>query len=183
VRASLVTRDLRVASSARQSFALDEAEFDPAEVWYKSKKVIAACLDTGRTLAREISGVVVVTGRAERVEWYTDENEVVARGRVQRDPSPDDAAGASAPKYHGTLAAWLVWNLTGVYAPHTGRVFGKTRARAPFDAELPVVAVFETAGTEETVSGRGTTGADTDLIESARRAWLVVDIEKMDLKN
>lgn len=134
LRAALVTREIRVAASAQQSFQITENEFDPLEVWYKAKKVIAACLDIGRTQTREIAALVIFSTDAESIRWAMQENETVARGKILE---ASDSAPISA-----TLRAWLLWNLTGVVLNEGTNDFGKTRARAPFDAEIPVAAVL-----------------------------------------
>src|SRR5690242_16756558 len=82
LRAALVMQDLRIVASAQQTFELHNSRFDPAEVWYKTKKVIAACLDIGRTLTREIAGVVIVSQETAVVIWQEQGNEVVARGMI-----------------------------------------------------------------------------------------------------
>src|SRR5215212_10063806 len=85
IRAAMVTRELRVVASAQQGFALTDGAFDPAEVWYKTKKVISACFDIGRTVSREVAGVVVVTAGGEVVTWTVQGNEVAAYGNPAGD--------------------------------------------------------------------------------------------------
>lgn len=161
LRASLVTRDLKIAASAQQTFSVNRAEFDPAEVWYKTKRVIAACLDIGRTLSREIAGIALVAGTAETVVWSLEAGETKSRGIVlQNDgPLPDDVEKEGKTSYRGTIAAWLFWNLTGAFDPTKP---GKTRARAPFDAELPVLVI---------VNRQNTRAPDQVLLDTARDTW------------
>lgn len=174
LRAALFTRELKNVASARQTFQLVQTEdggqeFDPAEVWYKMKKVIAACLDIGRTLSREIAGVAIVGTDHARVMWSRQGDEVVSRGRIgSENTRPDDS---SVPEFSGTLADWLWWNLTGGMTARHGSEFGKTRARSPFDAELPVLAVLDvTAGKVMSSDGQG--GAPNDsVLEAAGMVW------------
>lgn len=141
IRAALVTRDLKIVAAAQQTFSTSEGTFDPAEVWYKTKKVVAACLDIGRTLSREIVGLAIVSDEAQKVEWHEQDGEVVAVGSVpeNRVRILEQTSSGKMTSYSGTAGDWLLWNLTGAYS---SAEFGKTRARAPFDAELPVLAVL-----------------------------------------
>jgi glycerol kinase len=153
LRASLVTRELKSVASARQSFQVTPIEngtqeFDPAEVWYLAKKVIAACLDIGRTLSREVAGVAIVCQANTFVSWSQQADEVVSSGRIgQRNDAHiktrSDLISEQDGALSGTLATWLWWYLTGAAVAQDENGFSKTRARAPFDAELPIVTVLE----------------------------------------
>jgi hypothetical protein len=168
LRAALVTRDLKIVSSAHQTFELRGDEFDPAEVWYKTKRVIAACLDIGRTQAREIAGVAILAPPNQIVTWAEQEGEIVARGFV----SDTEAANTrDAQNVAGNLSAWLEWNLTGVLPDANTNDFGKTRARAPFDAELPVVAVWHERDASDFVSDERVSEADRAVMNAARVGW------------
>lgn len=173
IRAGLVTRELRIASSAQQSFQLNASEFDPAEVWYKTKKVIAACLDIGRTLSREIAGVVIVSSEANTVSWQEQGSEVIARGLILPETSVTERAEmpASTEKFSSTLSGWLLWNLTGAYTAGGTHDYGKTRARSPFDAELPVLAVLSGESALELVDGSDDSDANRAIIGAARAGW------------
>lgn len=174
LRAALVTRDLRMASSAHQSFEIRGDELDPAEVWYKTKKIFAACLDIGRTQTREIAGIALVTSETEMVTWRENGNEIIAQG----ERLPSTKAGArnesqfvETNQCTGTLGTWLVWNLTGVYVTAGVSALGKTRARAPFDAELPVVALLDETRAREFTRTFDFPEADRVLLGAARFAW------------
>ncbi len=158
LRAALVTRDFKIVSSAQQTFHIADNEFDPLELWYKTKQVVAACLDIGRTQMREIAGVAIVAPENYSVIWSEQAREIAARGVVSEIQVVSTHAAES---YSGTLGAWLVWNLTGVFPEKDANAFGKTRVRAPFDAELPVVAVLNAS---ERVG-------DEPIVAAARAAW------------
>src|SRR4051812_40009032 len=111
LRAALVTRESQVVASAQQTFQLNQFDFDPGEVWYKTKKVIAACLDIGRTLSREIAGVVIVSQPDDMVHWRAKGDQVEAYGGVGQLPRSDLASHSSAQQ--GTIGTWLLWNLGG----------------------------------------------------------------------
>lgn len=149
LRASLVTRDLKIASSAKQSFHVDEnagavRQFDPAQVWYKMKKVIAACFDIGRTQPRELLACALVDdGRAWCV-WQANAGDVnsVGYGSDANVPLPNTFAIPAgfrehdAPVLGGTAGAWLLWNLSGAYVlPGAELPAWRTRAGG---CELPV---------------------------------------------
>lgn len=181
LRAALVTRELKSVASARQPFQVvtpenGTQEFDPAEVWYKMKKVIAACLDIGRTLSREIAGVAIVGETNARVVWSQQVDEVVSSGTIE--PTIGAVAqtmsgmfAEQGDTFSGTLATWLLWNLTGGAAGRENQEFGKTRARAPFDAELPIVTVLEIEpGDPLPDGGQGVTN-DDPILEAANIAW------------
>lgn len=181
LRAALVMQNLRIAASAQQPFELHDSQFDPAEVWYKTKKVIAACLDIGRTLAREIAGVVIVSENTAFVIWHEQGNEVVARGRILE--SSDELKGAEATanqEMSGTLGVWLLWNLTGVFATGETSSYGKTRARSPFDAELPVVAVLSETSVLEMGEDLQDSETNRVLQGAARVGWEKVLAEKQN---
>lgn len=149
LRASLVTREMKIASSAKQSFQVDEdagalRRFDPAEVWYKMKKVIAACFDIGRTRPRELLACALVDdGRAWCV-WQANAGDVASVGFLNvpnppvRDtfPMPGEFRERGEPLLGGTVGAWLLWNLSGAYVL-LGAELPKWRARAA-GCELPV---------------------------------------------
>ncbi len=173
VRAALVTRELRIASFAQQTFQIQENEFDPAEVWYKTKKVIAACLDIGRTQTREISGIAIVTKEAERVEWKIENQEIIARGKIVNDDS--GSSPLSPDTRHGTLAMWLLWNLTGGSEISDARDFPKTHVRAPFDMAIPVVAMMRDADERAEMFDANVLDADRAVLGAARHAWKKVN--------
>lgn len=153
--ALLVTRELRIVASAQQSFQIavqpdEQQTFDPAEVWYKTKKVVGACLDIGRTLPREIAGLVILTGQTQKIEWREREVHI------------------------GTMAEWLYWSLTGEYLAAGTREYGKTRARTPFDAELPIIAVWgadETSDHSHHARELNSITSDRQVLDAARQAW------------
>lgn len=156
LRAALATRDSNIVGSAHQQFQVTGSTFDPAEVWYKTKKVIAACLDIGRTPSREIAALAIVTQETETIVWSQHADQVVARGVI----SPY-GAGDAEHTYSGSMAAWMLWNLSGVYLTPTTTEFGTTRVRAPFDAELPILAVTCKSGDD----------VNRQIIDAARAAW------------
>lgn len=174
LRAALVTRELKNVAFARETFQLGEAydggqEFDPAEVWYKLKKVTAACLDIGRTLSREIAGVAIVGPSHARVVWSRQGDEVISRGFIGAENAGRD--DSIVPEFSGTLAYWLWWNLTGGVSTWQENEFGKTRARSPFDAELPILAVWDVSA-GMAVSGDGQGGAQNDpVLEAVGMVW------------
>lgn len=182
VRAGLVTRELRIVASAHQNYQVSRLptgarEFDPLEVWYKTKQVIAACLDIGRTLPREILSVALVGQGDEAIVWFEQDREIVARG-VQFESRKDFSPAVrgllpetcDAPIYFGAMNTWLLWNLTGEYV--TAQEIGdwrvenlgvvmpqvlsasnfpfkpKTRVRAPLGAPLDVTALVSESGGE-----------------------------------
>lgn len=123
VRAALVLADGRMTSAARQPFQLDAISagihtFDPAEVWYKTKRVIAACMDIGRTQAREIAAIALVYSERDAVLWTRFERETYAAG-IQRDTGA--AAGAAAIQ---TRAAAFCQTLPSAAQPVELRVGG-----------------------------------------------------------
>jgi hypothetical protein len=124
LRAALVLRNLKIAASAQQTFRVADAAFDPAEVWYKMKQVIAACLDIGRTLPRELITCALVGDDSAWVMWQDRAGEVDSVGYLAdaTDASAQRAFGAptrfreyGAPVLGGTCRAWLLWNLSGAY--------------------------------------------------------------------
>ncbi|MCC7162516.1 MAG: hypothetical protein IT331_08475 [Anaerolineae bacterium] len=176
--ASLVTRELKNVASAKQTFQLvevpgGEQEFDPAEVWYKLKRVIQACLDIGRTLSREIAGVAIVGETRARVVWSRQGEEIVSRGYLGLEsPRPEEI---SAFEFSDTLANWLWWNLTGGLNSMPGSELDKTRARSPFDAELPIIAVWNPGEVEPARKG-GQMETGTELVViAAELAWTKLD--------
>jgi glycerol kinase len=171
VRAALVTRELKIVSSAQQAFTLHDNHFDPAEVWYKTKQVIAACLDIGRTLAREIAGLALVTQEQAHVRWREQGKELVAEG-LFTDGATANARGEQ--NLSGTLSAWLLWNLTGVFLETETRIFGNTRARAPFDAELPVILLQRQEDALAHAGSETLTETERVLVGAARCAWEMV---------
>ena len=173
VRAALVTRELRIASSAQQTFQLAKDEFDPAEVWYKTKKVIAACLDIGRTQTREMAGIAVVTNEAEYVEWNVENQEIIARGKIMT--GDFSASPLSSDSWRGTLSMWLLWNLTGELEISDARDFPKTHVRAPFDAALPLVAVLNETEARAEIVDADVLETDRAILGAARRAWKKVN--------
>lgn len=170
IRAAMVTRELKIVASAQQTFQVTDSSFDPAEVWYKTKKVIAACFDIGRTLSREVAGVAIVTQGNDTVDWSEQVGEVVARGRVGQpvDATVFEESAGATQSYRGDMGAWLLWNLTGAYGTDT---FGKTRARAPFDAELPVIVVVNEAELAHWEKARIETERDLIIVGTAKLAW------------
>lgn len=188
LRALLITRQLKTVAFARQTFQGSEPEngiqtFDPAEIWYKMKKVIAACLDIGRTLSREIAGIVIVDEAISRIVWHQEGDEIVSRGYLSPSPVvalPDASERTSELEsdVSGTLATWLLWNLTGQFEPGASGEFPHTRARAPLDAELPVIAAVDYHGTE--ISSGAKTGdvEDAVLFQAAESAWASWDRQK-----
>lgn len=178
LRAALVTRELRIVAAAQQTFSTRETEFDPLEVWYKMKKVIAACLDIGRTLSREIAGLALVTDAAETVQWYESENEIVARGNFSREVVQSDALfekGNAAQIFSGTLADWLVWNLTGELYTARANEFAKTRVRAPFDAEIPIVGMMRVEEARAECIDENVLETDRAILGVAQCAWKKVN--------
>lgn len=125
VRAALVTRDLRIASSAHKTFQISKGAFDPAQVWFQAKRVTAACFDIGRTLPREIITSAVVSDDDAWVMWQDNGGQVEAAGFLCDNARAPMAVqlpierfleyAARAPIYGGTLRAWLLWNLSGEY--------------------------------------------------------------------
>ncbi|MBI4672962.1 MAG: hypothetical protein HY741_15005 [Chloroflexi bacterium] len=117
VRAALVTRDLRIVSSAHQTFRLADGSFDPAEVWYKLKRVTAACFDIGRTLPREIITGALLSDDDAWVVWQANAGEVQAVGILRDDArSPATAFDVGIGLVRGgTMRTWLLWNLSGAY--------------------------------------------------------------------
>lgn len=153
LRAALVTREPKIAASAHQRFAVTaDGAFDPLEAWYQLKQVIAACLDIGRTLPREMAGLAVVGDRRCVVAWTERSGEKIAYGRVF-DAPPDEgtraATGAelSARFEEGagkvmtdSLEDWFLWNLTGTVPPaDLSLTPERARAQWPFEAELAVL--------------------------------------------
>lgn len=123
VRAALATRDLIIASSAKQTFTVNADACDPAEIWYKMKKVIAACFDIGRTQPRELAACAIVGDDKTWCVWQDRAGDVDAVGYVGADASLRRNALAllprfrehAAPLYGGSARAWLLWNLSGAY--------------------------------------------------------------------
>ncbi len=169
VRAALATRDLKIASSAKQTFAADDGVCDPAEIWYKMKKTIAACLDIGRTQPRELWACAIVSDDQTWCVWQVRAGAVDAVGYVGAAAKPpprfDERA---APVYGGSARAWLLWNLSGAYVARAAELdawraraaacgavltepricaaedencVGVIRARSPFAETLPIVVV------------------------------------------
>lgn len=181
LRAALVTRDLRIAASAQQTFQITETDnaaytFDPAEVWYKAKRIVGACLDIGRTLSREIAGLVLVTEQAEKIVWSEINSQVLARGVLSAtesssSPFPDEFSSTGHPTYVGTIATWLLWNLTGEFVSERTADYGKTRARSPFDAQLPILAVWRERHALEFERQLNCSQADRPILAAARHAW------------
>lgn len=169
LRAALVTREGRIVSSARQTFQVTNADFDPLEVWYKTKKVIAACLDIGRTQTREIAAIAVVTQEAERVEWKIENREISARGKIVNGDSGPSLL--SPDSWHGTLSMWLLWNLTGDLEISDARDFPKTHVRSPFDMAIPVVVMMREADVRAEMFDANVLDADRAILGTARRAW------------
>lgn len=166
LRAALVTRELRIISSAQQTFEIRAREFDPLEAWYKMKKVIAACLDIGRTQSREIAGVAIVSQDDQAIQWSCAENEITARGILSEGLIENSRAGET---YFGNMRAWLLWNLTGVFLKASTEDFGRTRPRSPFDAELPVLLILsENDALEHSEKSSENDGA---MRGAARCAW------------
>ena len=174
LRAALVTRDLKIVSSAQQTFNIADDEFDPAEVWYKTKKVIAACLDIGRTPARDIAGIAFVTPEMERVEWEIENQEIVARGKMAEKP-PSVQRQASNAMFSGGMSAWLLWNLTGALQMSDAGDFPKTRVRAPFDAEIPIVLRMRAKDARAEWLDENVLETDRAILGTARRAWKMVN--------
>jgi hypothetical protein len=168
LRASLVTRELRIVSSAHQSFQVTANTFDPLEVWYKTKKVIAACFDIGRTLSREIAGIVLLTSGGEHVSWSQTDAQTIAGGTFS--PAPANTMDAGAQTHSGTLADWLLWNLSGG-SSNSDASLGRTYVRAPFDAALPIL----TSLTEQQVAAQATTEQGTNpnatILRAAQIGW------------
>ncbi len=131
LRAALVTAELRIVASAQQTFQSLESsgqrEFDPLEVWYKTKQIIAACLDIGRILPREIIAIALVGQGNEGLAWFERNDETHARGVfLETHASPEIVRkflsdfrqreqAEQIPLYVGNMSEWLLWNLTGAY--------------------------------------------------------------------
>lgn len=172
VRAALVTRDAQVASSAHKTFQCAHGAFDPAEVWFQTKRVTAACFDIGRTQPRELAACVLVSDDDAWCVWQDNAGVVDAAGFLDGDAwtVPARFQARAAPVMAGTLRAWLLWNLAESYvltasdflkwqaraaarareltAPRAARDasdFGALRARSPFAETLALRAVFATA--------------------------------------
>ncbi|OQY82900.1 MAG: hypothetical protein B6D41_17695 [Chloroflexi bacterium UTCFX4] len=174
VRAALVTRDAQVASSAHKTFQCAHGAFDPAEVWFQTKRVTAACFDIGRTQPRELAACVLVSDDDAWCVWQDNAGVVDAAGFLDGDAwaVPARFRERAAPVMAGTLRAWLLWNLADAYiltasdflkwdaraaararmltAPRVRDArdtsdFGALRARSPFAATLALRAVFATA--------------------------------------
>lgn len=177
LRAALITRELHIVASAQQTFQITNAEFDPAEVWYKTKKVIAACLDIGRILSREIAALAIVTQEQEAIVWHERENEIIARGQILSDAASfahaadELARGIETLAYVGNIGTYLVWNLTGEYVTTHAQEFGKTRVRAPFDAAIPIVAVLSENEARAFAHGADVSETDRALMGAARWVW------------
>lgn len=176
LRAALVTRELRIVASAHQPFQIKADEFDPAEVWYKAKQVIAACLDIGRTQSREIAAIAIVTDSSTAVMWHQARGDVTVRGLVSRDapspplPLPDSSSFADESWQHGTMGNWLLWNLSG--ATEIGsRDFPKTCARSPFDGEIPILSQLNETKALEIGRNLDCPEPDCAILGAARRTW------------
>ena len=198
LRAALMTRDLKIASAAKQTFTMRDGAFDPAEVWYKMKKVIAACFDIGRTQPRELLAGALVSDERAWCVWQDKAGDVDAAGFFDADAC---AVPARFREYNtavmaGTLRAWLLWNLSGAYvlpgaampawraraaacnaalrAPRTceeigADCFGVIRARSPFAEALPIAAMF--SENELAADGQGDAAPDEGLIRAAARCF------------
>ncbi|HZQ10864.1 MAG TPA: hypothetical protein VFD70_30085 [Anaerolineae bacterium] len=208
LRAALVTRELKIVASARQSFQVIESSsvqraFDPLEVWYKTKQVIAACSDIGRTLPREIIALALVGQGNEAIAWFEQNGETHARGIfLESQVSPEifrkflsefrqREQAEHLPLYLGSMSEWVLWNLTGAYVEIRGwrleeelnvvmprrvnstdvQAFGKSRARAPLNAELPVAVVLDEK--EALERGKGHSQADAMVLGTAEIALRV----------
>lgn len=198
LRAALVTRDLKIASSAKQTFVVNDGAFDPAEVWYKMKKVVAACFDIGRTQPRELLACALVSDDIAWCVWQDNAGVVDAAGFFDADALavPPRFREHAAPLLGGTARAWLLWNLSGAYVLNAGelpawraraarcdailtephlcaegneRCYGMIRARSPFAETLPVVALY--AAADLMTTGQGDAGADDLIVRAAARVY------------
>lgn len=198
LRAALVTRDLKIASAAQQTFGVNDGAFDPAEVWYKMKKVIAACFDIGRTQPRELLACALVSDERAWCVWQDNAGVVDAAGFLDADAFAVSAhfGERAAPRMAGTLRAWLLWNLSGAYVlpaaefaawraraaacdavlrepracEETGAdCFGVIRARSPFAEPLTMAALF--SETDLMADGQGNTAPDELLTRAAARCF------------
>lgn len=156
LRAALVTRDLRIVASAQQKFRVTDHAFDPAEVWYKMKRVVAACFDIGRTLPREIISCALVGDDSAWVVWQDRAGDVDSLGYFfDATVLPPDARirvsrfrAQDAPLYGGTGRAWLLWNLSGAYVlPATELPQWNARV-AQFGAEIVAPRVCDASDPE-----------------------------------
>lgn len=198
LRAALVTRDMKIASAAKQTFTIHDDAFDPAEVWYKMKKVIAACFDIGRTQPRELlAGALVSDDRAWCV-WQDNAGDVDTVGFFDADAFavPARFGERAAPCMAGTLRAWLLWNLSGAYVLPGAELsawraraassdfvltepracdnaeencYGTIRARSPFAEPLPMAALFSER--ELVADGQGDAAPDDLLTRAAARCF------------
>lgn len=140
LRAALVTRDLKIVASAKQTFQVNDGTFDPLEVWYKMKKVIAACFDIGRTQPRELLACALVSDDDAWCVWQERAGVVSAFGLFWHDalaPAQNALSQASrvleknVPILGGTCRTWLLWNLSGAYVlPATNLPEWNARAQA-----------------------------------------------------
>lgn len=139
MRCALVLRDGRIIASAHHSFETklvnqEWLAFDPIEVWYKSKQVIAACLDIGHVQAHELAGLALVTHGDQVVAWSVADQELDSAGialtkaasnftdqvprlfqwLIER-PFSLPTSPLLSQFFVGTLDNWLLWNLSGEY--------------------------------------------------------------------
>ena len=148
----------------------------PRESWYKTKKVIAACLDIGRTLSREIAGIAIVTDPSARVVWHQAQDEIVARGFVSADTSasPLPLAKDSKTEYiseqSGTMSTWLLWNLSGTLEIGENEP-PRTSVRSPFDAAIPILAAVTENESLEIGQELNCPEPDRAILGTAKRAW------------
>ena len=124
LRAALVLRDGRIVASAKQTFQIKDDAFDPAEVWYKMKKVVAACFDIGRTQPRELLTCAVMSddcawsvwqdnaGVVDSAGYFSDFGQAAAQGSYV---IPARLRENDAPLSGGYARTWLEWNLSGEY--------------------------------------------------------------------
>lgn len=138
MRCALTLRDGRIIASAHQAFETRKIEqgwitFDPAEVWYKAKHVIAACLDIGHVQAHELVALALVTRGDQLVAWSITDDDTNSVGVAFNDADTNlvqvpllfdwliehfaNTQATTPPNQvlSGTLDTWLVWNLSGKY--------------------------------------------------------------------
>ena len=197
LRAALVLRDLRIVASAKQTFQTDAGAFDPGEVWYKMKKVVAACFDIGRTQPRELLACALLGDERAWCVWQDNAGETDSAGFFDADALavPARFGEHDALLCAGAGRAWLLWNLSGAYVlPQDAlpawraraaqsnlalaepracdaareNCFGTIRARSPFAEPLAIAAVL--AETELAADGAAL-AADEWIQRAAARVY------------
>ncbi|MGB8646803.1 MAG: FGGY family carbohydrate kinase [Anaerolineae bacterium] len=94
-RVMIVTHDGRIRGAAYERHRVITpqpgwVEYDPAEMWYKAKKVLAAGLDIHRSFPEEIAAVGITGQRATTVVWNRDTGEPYCNAIAEQDTRTDD---------------------------------------------------------------------------------------------